>query len=112
MAKVDANKSFLVRMFAGSSSLGFVGEGFGDTAYYGLLTMKQLHPASFVVVAVLLMSTESPSSVMLSFTDSDSDCSDGLSRLGLVDPWTLAQGWSSRSSHTLPLCFWLHSSLT
>ena len=25
--------------------------------------------------------------------DSEANCSDGLSRLGLLDPWTLRQGW-------------------
>ena len=30
----------------------------------------------------------------IEWIDSDSNCSDGLSRLGLADPWTLLQGWS------------------
>ena len=30
----------------------------------------------------------------IEWIDSDGNCSDGLSRLGLADPWTLSQGWS------------------
>ena len=35
--------------------------------------------------------------------DSESNPSDGLSRLGLLDPWTLTQDWDVRSFDFPPL---------
>ena len=32
--------------------------------------------------------------VWLEWVDSDSNVSDGLSRAGVSDPWTLSQGWT------------------
>jgi hypothetical protein len=34
--------------------------------------------------------------VWIEWINSDSNPSDGLSRAGLLDPWTLRQGWSLR----------------
>ena len=49
-----------------------------------------------IALSSSILSTSLGSRIWYEWIDSDSNLSDGLSRLGLQDPWTLSQGWELR----------------
>ena len=52
-----------------------------------------------LAAAVHLKLIELQSRVWYEWIDSNSNPADGLSRLGLEDPWTVAQGWDLHEGH-------------
>ena len=49
-----------------------------------------------IAAAVAFQNASLDHQAWFEWIDSDSNPSDGLSRLGVVDPWTLKQGWNLR----------------
>ena len=46
-----------------------------------------------IVAVAMLMFMQCRCRVWFELVDSESNVSDGLSRAGVADPWTLSQGW-------------------
>ena len=59
---------------------------------------------STMVQATHLMWMHLGCRVWIEWVDSLSNLADGLSRLGLSDPWTLQQGWQLAESPVPPWC--------